>query len=79
MDEISSSFREQETAGYETLDVRFGLKPIKNLQLGLAVLNVFDATYNNHLNFSFANQADFGRVPINDPGRNFSAFIKYGF
>ncbi|SDR78382.1 iron complex outermembrane recepter protein [Gillisia sp. Hel1_33_143] len=78
-DEISSSFREQETAGYETLDVRFGLKPIKNLQLGLAVLNVFDATYNNHLNFSFANQADFGRVPINDPGRNFSAFIKYGF
>lgn len=78
-DEISTSFREQETPGYETLDVRFGVKPLKDLQIGLAVLNVFDETYNNHLNFSFVNQADFGRVPINDPGRNFSVFVKYGF
>ena len=78
-DEISTSFREQETAGYETLDLRLGVKPIKNVQLGVAVLNVFDKTYNNHLNFSFVNQADFGRVPINDPGRNFSVFAQYKF
>lgn len=78
-DEISSSFREQETAGYETLDVRFGLRSVKELNIGLAVLNVFDETYNNHLNFSFVNQADFTRVPINDPGRNFSIFVQYGF
>lgn len=78
-DEIALSFREQETAGYETLDLRFGFKPVKKLNIGLAVLNVFDETYNNHLNFSFVNQADFTRVPINDPGRNFSAFVQYAF
>lgn len=78
-DEISTSFREQETAGYETFDVRLGFKPVKMLNIGLAVLNVFDETYHNHLNFSFTNQADFGRVPINDPGRNFSVFVKYDF
>lgn len=77
--EIASSFREIETAGYNTLDLRLGFKPAKNLNVGLAVLNVFDETYNNHLNFSFVNQADFGRVPINDPGRNFSAFVQYAF
>ncbi|WP_261375774.1 TonB-dependent receptor domain-containing protein [Dokdonia sp. Hel_I_63] len=78
-DEIASSFREQETAGYETLDVRFGMEVIKDFNVGLAVLNAFDETYNNHLNFSFVNQADFTRVPINDPGRNFSVFVQYGF
>ncbi len=78
-DEIAISFREQETAGYEVLDARFGFEPIKDLNIGLAVLNVFDETYNNHLNFSFVNQTDFTRVPINDPGRNFSAFIQYAF
>ena len=78
-DEIASSFREQETAAYETLDVRFGMEVIKDFNVGLAVLNAFDETYNNHLNFSFVNQADFTRVPINDPGRNFSVFVQYGF
>jgi iron complex outermembrane receptor protein len=78
-DQISSSFREQETAGYHTLDLRFGFEPFKKLNLGFAVLNAFDQTYNNHLNFSFVNQADFGRVPINDPGRNFSVFLQYEF
>jgi iron complex outermembrane receptor protein len=78
-DKIASSFREQETASYETLDLRFGFKPVKKLNIGLAVINVFDKTYNNHLNFSFVNQADFTRVPINEPGRNFSAFVQYAF
>ncbi len=78
-DEIALSFGEQETAGYETLDVKFGVEPIEDLNIGFAVLNIFDETYNNHLNFSFVNQADFTRVPINDPGRNFSLFVQYGF
>lgn len=78
-DKIATSFREIETAAYTTLDFRFGLEPIKDLNIGLAVLNIFDETYNNHLNFSFVNQADFTRVPINDPARNFSVFVQYGF
>jgi iron complex outermembrane receptor protein len=78
-EEISTSFREQETKGYQTLDFKIGVEPITNVHIGLAVLNLFDETYNNHLNFSFVNQEGFDRVPINDPGRNFSVFAKYLF
>lgn len=78
-DNISESFGETSTEGYQTLDLRFGGKPLKNVTLGLAVLNVFDKGYNSHLNFSFTNQADFGRTPITEPGRNFSAFLQYVF
>ncbi|MRI02433.1 TonB-dependent receptor [Kriegella sp. EG-1] len=78
-DNIALSFGEQETPGYKILDLRFGIIPFKNLTFGLAALNVFDTTYSNHLNFAFNNQADFGSVPINDPGRNLSVFIQYEF
>ena len=78
-DHISTSFREQKTLGYQTLDLRFGVEPIKNITVGIAALNIFDEEYNNHLNFSFRNTNDFGNEPINDPGRNFSAFVKYSF
>jgi iron complex outermembrane receptor protein len=76
---ISESFGEVVTPGYETLDLRFGAKPFKDFSVGIAVLNVFDEAYNNHLNFSFNNQADFGRVPINDPGRNITVFLQKKF
>ena len=76
---IALSFGETSTPGYETMDVRLGVVPLKNLTLGVAVFNMFDETYSNHLNFAFNNQADFNRVPINDPGRNFSAFAQYKF
>ena len=76
---ISESFGETSTAGYEVLDVRLGFIPINNLTLGVAALNVFDKNYHNHLNFSYKNQAGFGAIPINDPGRNFSVFVQYKF
>ena len=78
-DDISRSFGETETEGYQTLDFRLGLTPIKNITLGLAVINMFDEAYNNHLNFSFTNQENFNRTPITEPGRNFSAFLQYKF
>jgi iron complex outermembrane receptor protein len=77
--DISESFGEIETAGFQTLDIRFGVKPYKNISLGVAVLNAFNEAYNNHLNFSFTNQAEFGRQPITEPGRNFSTFLQYTF
>ncbi|WP_420603833.1 TonB-dependent receptor domain-containing protein [Flagellimonas sp.] len=77
--DIAPSFGEQVTDGYGIVDFRFGAKPFKHVNIGVAAMNIFDVTYNNHLNFSFVNQADFGRVPINDPGRNLSAFIQYTF
>ncbi len=76
---IAKSFGETETNGYETLDLRLGLKSFQGITFGLAALNVFDQAYNNHLNFSFNNQEGFGMVPINDPGRNITAFSQYNF
>jgi len=77
--DIAESFGEIETDGYETLDFRFGVRPFKNVSLGLAVLNIFDQTYHDHLNFSFNNQADFGAVPITEPGRNITFFFQKKF
>ncbi|MFC2109061.1 TonB-dependent receptor domain-containing protein [Bacteroidota bacterium] len=76
---IAPSFGETKTDGYQTVDLRLGFTPFKNTSLGFAVLNVFDETYNNHLNFSFTNQSDFGRTPIPEPGRNITAFLQYKF
>jgi len=76
---IAKSFGETETDGYQTLDIRLGVKPIKNVTLGLAAINLLDETYHNHLNFSFKNQAGLGAVPITEPGRNLTAFLQYKF
>jgi len=76
---IAETFGETATDGWSTFDIRFGIKPIERLTFGVAVLNVFDEEYNNHLNFSYNNQEGFIKEPINDPGRNFTAFIQYKF
>ena len=78
-DHIAPSYGETSTPSYETFDVRLGVKPIKNVTIGLAALNVFDKNYTNHLNFSFKNQSDFGAVPITESGRNLTAFLQYKF
>jgi iron complex outermembrane receptor protein len=77
--EIATSFGEQATDGYGIMDLSFGTKPFQHFTVGVAASNIFDVAYHNHLNFSFVNQADYGRVPINDPGRNLSAFVQYSF
>ena len=74
---IAETFGETITEGWSTFDIRLGIKPLDKLIIGVAVLNVFDEEYHNHLNFSFTNQADFTRVPVNDPGVNFTAFVQY--
>jgi iron complex outermembrane receptor protein len=76
---IAESFGETETDGYQTLDIRLGVKPIENITLGVAAINIFDEAYNNHLNFSFKNQVGLGSVPITEPGRNLTAFLQYKF
>jgi iron complex outermembrane receptor protein len=75
----SSSYDEIATAGYTIMDIKLGVTPIKNMNFGVGVLNVFDQYYNNHLAFAFNNQADFGRVPITEAGRNFTFFVNYKF
>ncbi|WP_245940280.1 TonB-dependent receptor domain-containing protein [Seonamhaeicola aphaedonensis] len=76
---IAPSFGEIETPSFETLDVKLGATLFKKFTIGIACLNLFDATYVNHLNFSYRNQADFNMSPITEPGRNFTTFLQYKF
>ena len=77
--DFAPSFAETATPGYEVFDFRIGYKPLKNVTLGGAILNIFDEGYYSHLNFSFKN-ADFNNgYRIHEPGRNFSFFAKYNF
>jgi iron complex outermembrane receptor protein len=76
---IALSYDEIATQNYELMDLKAGFKPIESLSIGVGVLNLFDQYYNNHLTFAFNNQANFGRVPITEPGRNFTFFVNYKF
>jgi len=75
---IATSFMEQESPSFGTLDFRAGVEPIIGLSVGAAVLNIFDTTYYEHLNFSYKN-ANMLSGKIYEPGRNFTVFIKYNF
>lgn len=59
-----------------------GYEVLPNLNLGAAVLNLFDTQYFDHLNFAFRNQGDAGLSEmerLTDPGLNFTVFLKYDF
>ncbi len=75
---FSTSFNESETAGYTLLDLRLGIKPIKNLTIGVSALNLLDKAYYTHLNFSYSN-SDENAGKIFEPGRSFSTYAKYKF
>ncbi len=77
-DRISTSFMEQESPGFGTLDYRAGYVPIEGITVGVAVLNIFDKTYYEHLNFSYSNSNTLSGK-IYEPGRNFTTDIKYNF
>lgn len=81
--QLALSFGEnQNTPGYQLLDLRMGYELIPNLNIGTAVLNVFDKNYFDHLNFAFRNQGNVGlsgMERLTDPGRNFTLFVKYDF
>ena len=75
---ISESFLEEETPGFGTLDFRAGIEPFKGFSIGFAVLNIFDRTYYEHLNFSYSN-SNILSGKIYEPGRNFTTYCKYQF
>ena len=75
---IAPSFMEEETPGFGTLDFRAGLEPFKGFSIGFAVLNIFDKTYYEHLNFSYSN-SNILSGKIYEPGRNFTTYCKYQF
>jgi iron complex outermembrane receptor protein len=80
-DRLATSFGETvPTPGYNTMDLKLGFRPIEGLSIGLAVSNIFDTAYYNHLTFKYANTLpELVGKNILDPGRNFSLYGKYSF
>ncbi|MEN8186966.1 MAG: TonB-dependent receptor, partial [Bacteroidota bacterium] len=77
-DRVSETFREKPASGFATFDLSAGYKPIENLSIGAAVLNIFDKAYYEHLNFSYKN-SDILAGKILEPGRNFTVYVNYKF
>ncbi len=75
--QVSITFDEGTTPGFSEFDLRLGVKPIKGLSFGMAVLNIFDRQYREHLNRSYRNATQPG--VIYEPGRNWTFFAKYSF
>ena len=75
---ISESFMETETPGFTTLDFSAGVTLLKGLNIGGAVLNIFDTAYYEHLNFSYKN-SNLLQGRIYEPGRNFTVSVNYTF
>jgi len=81
--QLANSFGElQSTPGYALVDFKANYNLTQNLNIGVAVLNVFDKFYFDHLNFAFRNQ-DANNLSmmerLSDPGINASVFVKYSF
>ena len=77
-DRIAESFKEEVTPGFATFDISGGFKPVKGLTVGAAVLNIFDAAYYEHLNFTYKN-SNLLSGRIYEPGRNFTIYLNYNF
>lgn len=81
--QLATSFGEvQSTPGYGLFDVKANYNLTDNLNIGVAVLNVFDKFYVDHLNFAFRNQSANNlsmMQRLSDPGINASVFVKYNF
>lgn len=75
---VSTSFMEDESPGFATVDFRAGYEPVTGLSIGAAVLNIFNEAYYEHLNYSYKNSSTLSGK-IYEPGRNFTVFVKYGF
>lgn len=76
--EVAKSFGETVTPAYKTFDFRAGVKPFKGMTVGIAIQNLLDEAYYDHLSFGYKNSnTNSGR--IYDPGRNITAFMKYKF
>lgn len=77
--QYSTSFGEKATPGFNTLDFRVGVKPMKKMSVGAAALNILDVAYYEHTNFSYKNQPANLTGPLYEAGRNFTFFVKYNF
>ena len=73
-DRIADDFGEKPTSSFTTLDLGLRVLPMKNLQLTVAVNNLFDLAYREHLS-RFIRPT----LPLNAPGRSLVMMASYSF
>jgi iron complex outermembrane receptor protein len=74
---VAPSFDESETPGFNVFDFTITYKPLKNLNTSLALRNIFDANYYEHLSRPYKNQSEGGM--FYEPGRSLRVGIGYKF
>ena len=72
---ISEEFGESKTPGFTVVNLLMGKQLAKFASLNLAVENLFDVAYYEHLNRAYNNMLESGM--LYEPGRNFKLMIKF--
>jgi len=76
-DRVSASFNESETPGFNVFDLMAGYIPIQNLNVNLAIRNIFNVNYYEHLSRPFKNQSE--NSMLFEPGRSVRIGLRYRF
>ncbi len=76
-DRVAESFDETESPGFNVFDLLAGYSPVRNLDLSIALRNIFDANYYEHLSRPYKNQTE--NSVLYEPGRSFRIGLKFKF
>jgi iron complex outermembrane receptor protein len=76
-DQVSESFNESESPGFNVFDLMAGYSPIKNIDISIALKNMFNANYYEHLSRPYKNLSESGM--FYEPGRSFRVGLKLSF
>ena len=68
-DRVATSFDEATSPGFNVFDLMGGYSPMKNIAINLALKNIFNANYYEHLSRPYNNQRETGM--FYEPGRSF--------
>lgn len=71
---VSAAFSEKTTAAFTVTDLGLNIRPAAKLQFTLAVQNLFNQTYKEHLS-RYINSS----LPLNSPGRSWVMMASYQF
>lgn len=76
-DRVANSFDESETPGFHVFDLMGGYSPIKNLDVSIALKNMFNTNYYEHLSRPYKNLSETGM--FYEPGRSLRIGLKIRF
>ncbi|MCG8309966.1 MAG: TonB-dependent receptor [Cytophagales bacterium] len=76
-EKVSESFKESETPGFNVFDLSAGYSPINTIDINLALTNIFNVNYYEHLSRPYKNQGENGM--LYEPGRSLRVGLKVRF